>query len=49
MFEVANPDAALIDASWFRDLRNPRRTDNSDLGNPPTESERLDAWLDFGG
>ena len=39
----ADPDSALPGASWLRDLRNLRRTD---LGNPPTESERLDAWQD---
>ena len=30
----------------LRDLRNLRRTECADLGNPPTESERLDAWHD---
>ena len=46
LFEAANPDAALPGASWLRDLRNLRRTECADLGNPPTESERLDAWQD---
>ena len=45
-FEVANPDSALPGASWLRDLRNLRRTEYADLGNPPTESERFDAWQD---
>ena len=44
LFEVANPDSP--GASWLRDLRNLRRTEYADLGNPPTESERLDAWQD---
>ena len=44
LFEVANP--ALPGASWLRDLGNRRRTEYADLGNPPTESERLDAWQD---
>ena len=34
LFEVANPDSALPGASY------------ADLGNPLTESERLDAWQD---
>ena len=46
LFEVANPDSSLPGASWLRDLRNLRRTEYADLGNPPTESERLDAWQD---
>ena len=46
LFEVANPESALPGASWLRDLRNLRRTEYADLGNPPTESERLDAWQD---
>ena len=46
LFEVANPDSALPGASCLRDLRNLRRTEYADLGNPPTESERLDAWQD---
>ena len=46
LFEVANPDSALPGASWLRDLRNLRRTEYADLGNPLTESERLDAWQD---
>ena len=46
LFEVANPDSALLGASWLRDLRNLRRTEYADLGNPLTESERLDAWQD---
>ena len=46
LFEVANPDSALPGASWLRDLRNLRRTEYADLGNPPTEPERLDAWQD---
>ena len=46
LFEVANPDSALPGASWLRDLRNLRRTEYADLWNPPTESERLDAWQD---
>ena len=46
LFEVANPDSALPCASWLRDLRNLRRTEHADLGNPPTGSERLDAWHD---
>ena len=44
LFEVANPDSALSGASWIRYLRNLRRT--LTFGNPPTESERLDAWQD---
>ena len=32
--------------SWLRDLRNLRRTEHVDLGNSPTESERLDVWQD---
>ena len=44
LFEVANPDSAFPGASWLRDLRNLRRTEYADLGNPPTETERLDAW-----
>ena len=44
LFEVANPDSALLGASWLRDRRNLRRTEYADLRNPPTESERLDAW-----
>ena len=48
LFEVANPDSALPGASWLRDLRNLRRTECADLGNP-TESERLDAWQDSNG
>ena len=43
LFEAANRDSALRGASWSRDLRNLKRTENADLGNPPTESERLDA------
>ena len=39
--EAANPDSALPGASWLSDLRNLRRTEHSDLGNPLTESERL--------
>ena len=46
LFESANPDAALPGASRLRDLRNLRRTEYADLGNPPSESERLDAWQD---
>ena len=46
LFEVASPDSALPGASWLRDLRNLKRTEYADLGNPPTESERLDAWQD---
>ena len=46
LFEVANPHSALPCAAWLRDLRNLRRTAYADLGNPPTESERLDAWQD---
>ena len=46
MFEAANPDSALPGASWLRDLRNLRRTEYADLGNPPTESERVNAWQD---
>ena len=46
LFEAANPDSALLGASWLRDLRNLRRTEYADLGNLPTESERLDAWQD---
>ena len=38
LFEVANPDSALLGASWLGDLRNLRRTEYADLGNPPTES-----------
>ena len=45
-FEVANPDSALPGALWLRDLRNLRRDEYADLGNPPTESERWDAWQD---
>ena len=44
LFEAANPDSSLLGASWLRDLRTQRRTEYADLGNPPTESERLDAW-----
>ena len=40
LFEAANL------ASWLRDMRNLRRTEYADLGNPPTESERLDSWQD---
>ena len=40
LFQAANPDAALPGASWLRDLRNLRKTQYADLGNPPTESER---------
>ena len=43
LFEAANPDAALPGAPWLRDLRNLKRTEYADLGNSPTESERLDA------
>ena len=43
LFEAANPDFVLLGASWLRDLRKLRRTEYADLGNPPTESERLDA------
>ena len=39
LFEVVNPDFALPGAS-----RNLRRTEYADLGNPPTESDRVDAW-----
>ena len=46
LFEVANPDSLLPGASWLWDLRNLTRTEYADLGNPPTESERLDAWQD---
>ena len=46
LFEAANPDSALPAASWLRDLRNSRRTEYADLGNPPTESERVNAWQD---
>ena len=46
LFEVANLDSALPGASWPRDLRNLRRTEYADLGNPPNESERVDAWQD---
>ena len=46
LFEVANLDSALPGASWPRDLRNLRRTEYADLGNPPAESERVDAWQD---
>ena len=46
LIEVASPDSALPGASWLRDLRNLRRNEYADLGNPPTESERLDAWQD---
>ena len=46
LFDAANPDSALPGASWLRDLRNLRRTEYADLGHPPTESERLDAWQD---
>ena len=46
LFEAVNPDSSLLGASWLRDLRNQRRTGYADLGNPPTESERLDAWQD---
>ena len=34
--------AAPEHSSWLRDLRNLRRTEYADLGNPPTESER---WM----
>ena len=46
LFETANPDSALPGASWLFYLRNLRRTECADLGSPPTESERLDAWQD---
>ena len=46
LLEVANPDSALLGASRLGDLRNLRRNEYADLGNPPTESERLDAWQD---
>ena len=46
LVETANPDSALPGASRLRDLRNLRRTEYADLGSPPTESERLDAWQD---
>ena len=46
LFEAANPDSSSPGASRLRDLRNLRRTEHADLGNPPTESERLDAWQD---
>ena len=46
LFETADPDSALLGASWLCDLRNLRRTAYADLGSPPTESERLDAWQD---
>ena len=49
LFETANPDSVLLGASWLRDLRNLRRTEYADLGSPPTESERLDAWQDPNG
>ena len=51
LFEVANPDSASLGASWLRDVRNLRRTKYANLGNPnpPTESERLDAWQDPNG
>ena len=45
-FEAAYPDSALPGASRLCDLRNLRRTEYADLGNPPTESERLDARQD---
>ena len=46
LFDVATPDSALPCASWLPDLRNLKRTENADLGKPPTEYERLDAWQD---
>ena len=46
LFAAVNPDAVLPGASWLRDLRNLRRTEYADLGNPPTKSERWDAWQD---
>ena len=46
LLEAANPDSALPAASWLGDLRNLRRTEYADLGNPPTESERVSAWQD---
>ena len=49
LFEAANPDATLPCVSCLRDLRNLRRTEYADLGNPPTESERLDAWQNTDG
>ena len=44
--ETATSDSALPGASWLLDLRNSKRTENADVGNPPTEFERLDAWQD---
>ena len=49
LFEAANPDSALLCATWLRELRNLRRTEYADLGNFPAESERLDAWQDCNG
>ena len=49
LYEAANPDTGLLGASRLRDLRILRRTEYADLGNPPTEAERLDAWQDLGG
>ena len=46
LFEAGNPDAALPGATRLRDLRILRRTEYVYLENPPTESERLDAWQD---
>ena len=46
MFEAVNPDAALPGASGLRDVESERRTEHADLGESPTESERLDAWQD---
>ena len=47
LLEAAKLDAALPGASRLRDLRNlRRRTEHADLGNPSTETERLDAWQD---
>ena len=34
LFETANPDSVLLGASWLRDLRNLRRTEYADLGEP---------------
>ena len=49
LFEAANRSAALLGASWIRDLGSLTRTEHADLGNPPTEAERFDAWQDPGG
>ena len=43
LFEGANPDAAFVVASWLRDLRNLRRTEYADLGEP--SDRKLNVWM----